>query len=225
MKSNNSFNAIFVLSLFFLLIFSNLEGFSQNIKGGLIAGFNATQVDGDEVFGYHKFGLNTGATAIIPINKVFSISIETLYNQKGSYQRPIYNDTVKSGEYKLKLNYLDVPVLFHYEDKGVINFGTGFSWGRLVEFAEWEHGKRINWETQTGPYKSADINWIFDVQLRMKKNFRFDFRYAYSVGKIRTRTFLTGDTRKQFNNLLSFRLIYVFNDSALPAGEAKSKKK
>lgn len=184
----------------------------QNIKGALIVGLNATQVDGDECYGYHKFGLNVGPMAIIPINKVFSVSIETLYNQKGSYQRKQYNDSL-SGEYKLKLNYLEVPVLFHYEDKGVVNFGTGFSWGRLVEFGEWEHGYKVNWGNSTGPYKRTDVDWIFDVQFRLSGNMKFDFRYAYSVAKLRTRTFLTGEARKQFNNVLSLRLVYVFKDT------------
>ena len=156
-----------------------------------------------------------------PINKAFSISIETLYNQKGSYQRKQFNDSL-SGEYKLKLNYLEVPVLFHYEDKGVINFGTGFSWGRLVEFGEWEHGNKVNWENRTGPYKRSDVDWIFDVQLRISGSLKFNFRYAYSVGKIRTRTFLTGETRKQFNNILSLRMVYIFKEN--PAIKSQKKK-
>ena len=95
--------------------------FSQSIKGGLIAGFNATQVDGDEVYGFRKYGLNAGACAIVPLWNNFSFTIETLYNQKGSYQRPQYADTL-SGEYKLILKYLDVPVLIHYNDKDIIKF-------------------------------------------------------------------------------------------------------
>lgn len=193
---------------------------SQNIRGGLITGFNMSQVDGDEVYGYHKYGLNTGAFAIIPLYNKFSFSLEILYNQKGSYQRPWLPDDTVNGAYKLILNYLDVPFLIHFEDKEVIKFGTGFSWGRLVEFKEWEHEQRISWDTPNGPYKRSDINFLFDVQLRLIQGLSFDMRYSYSVAKLRTRTFLTGETRKQFNNMISLRLVYVFKDKPMP----KSKK-
>jgi len=188
---------------------------SQNIKGGLTVGFNASQVDGDEVFGWHKYGLNTGAFAAIPIGKNFSVSIETLYNQKGAYQRPRFDDSL-SGEYKLILNYLDVPLLIHYTDKEVMKFGTGFSWGRLVAFKEWEHGNRVNWANPNGPYNKSDINFLADIQLKLARGIYFDFRYAYSLGKIRTRVFtnVTGTwTRKQYNNLWTIRMVYIFKDS------------
>lgn len=200
----------------------SVQSFSQKIRGGLALGFNTSQVDGDEVFGYHKFGLNAGPMAIVPFGKHFSVSLETLYNQKGSYQSPQINDSL-SGEYKLILNYLDVPVLIHYNDKNIFNVGLGFSWGKLVEFKEWEHGNRIQWNTPYGPYKTSDIEVLLDVQLRLFTGFYFDFRYGYSVAKIRTRTFLNGEVRNQFNNLRSFRLIYVFKDT--PSQHKKSSDK
>ena len=189
---------------------------AQSIKGGLAAGLNVTQVDGDEVFGYHKFGIITGPMAIVPIGKKFSVSIETLYNQKGSIQRPRFNDSL-NGAYKLILNYLEVPVLFSYTDKEVIKFGSGFSWGRLVQFKEWEHENRVNWSSPYGPYTNSDVDFLLDIQLKLITGLYFNFRYAYSVKKIRTREFhnVVGDlwTRKQFNNLLSFRLVYIFKDN------------
>lgn len=189
--------------------------FAQNIKGGLTLGFNASQVDGDEVFGYHKYGFNTGAFATIPLAHNFSVSIETLFNQKGAYQRPWITDSL-SGQYKLILDYLDVPVLLQYTDKDIIKFGAGFSWGRLVTFKEWEHGNRVNWANSNGPYKSSDFDIVVDFQFKLFRGFYYDFRYAYSLGKIRTRTFtnVTGTwTRKQYNNLVTMRLVYVFKDS------------
>ena len=123
-------------SFYILLILLPGLSIGQSIKGGLAAGLNATQVDGDEVYGYHKFGLNAGAFAIIPFRKNFSFTLETAYTQKGSYQRPQFADSL-TGEYRLILNYVEVPLLFHYIEKDIIKIGTGFSWGKLVEFKEW----------------------------------------------------------------------------------------
>jgi len=189
---------------------------AQNIKGGLYGGFNLSQVDGDEVYGYRKIGFIGGPTAIIPIKKQFSIRLETIYNQKGSYQKPYYKDT-NYGMYRLRLNYVEVPVLFHWKDKNKINFGLGASWGRLVGFKEWEHGNQIYWKKDSIPYKKDDICGLVDIDLPVYKRFRFNFRYSYSLLKIRTRYFpLINTTRYQYNNMLTFRLLYVFKDDPKP---------
>ncbi|MFA6951110.1 MAG: outer membrane beta-barrel protein, partial [Lentimicrobiaceae bacterium] len=104
---------------------------AQRIMGAVAAGVNATQVDGDEAYGYHKFGLNLGAAAIVPVVGNWSVSLETVYNEKGSHQRARANDSL-DGSYDLKLNYLEVPVIVQYTDKDFISFGLGGSWGRLV---------------------------------------------------------------------------------------------
>lgn len=198
---------------------------AQNIMGAVIAGFNTTQVDGDEVYGYHKFGFNVGVAAIIPLSEKFSISIETLYNQKGSYQKPRFLGP-ETGEYKLVINYADIPVLIHYEDKETLTFGTGFSYGRLTSnFKEMEHGVKLDWTKTTFPYDKDDINWLFDFRFRMRHKLWFNFRYAYSIDKIRTRFFSkTGETRQQYNNVLTLRAIYIINDNSTPPPKRKKKK-
>jgi hypothetical protein len=188
---------------------------AQIIRGGLIAGLNATQVDGDEVFGYKKYGWNLGATAIIPITKKkWFIGLETVYSQKGSYQHPIYSDPAKNGAYKLNLDYVEVPVLLLFEDKGKLTFGAGASWNRLIKVDEWENGRKTL-TTLSGPYTRDDFDVLLDVRFNVYKRLKFNFRYAYSMIKIRTRTYDNGVStwdRKQYNNLLSFRLLYVFNE-------------
>ena len=201
---------------FFLILLPSFV-IGQNIKGALVGGINATQVDGDEVYGYHKIGFNAGAIAIVPFTKNFSVSIETSYSQKGSNQKARFADSIHNGEYKLILDYVEVPVLFHYSDKDLIKVGTGFSWGKLVNFKEWENSGRVNWSTPNGPYKRSDVDVLIDLQIKLFTGFHLDIRYMYSVGKLRTRTFQyplgAPFTRKQFNNDLAFRLIYIFKDS------------
>ena len=214
-----------VLPALFILTFT-LKSEAQIIRGGIITGLNATQVDGDEVFGYHKFGWNVGATAIVPIaKKSWFVTLETIYNQKGAYQHPIYSDSAKSGAYKLNLNYVEVPVLLLFEDKGKLTFGAGASWGRLIKVEEFEN----NHKTPTnldGPYSRDDIDVLLDMRFNIYQRLKFNFRYSYSMVKIRTRTFDNGVStwdRKQYNNMLSFRLLYIFNEKVKPY-ESKKKK-
>jgi hypothetical protein len=207
------------------LFLGSTDLYSQRIQGAVIAGMNLSQVDGDEVYGFKKFGANVGLAAIVPVGKSFQFSIETLFNQKGANQKTQYaSDTLFSGAYKLNLNYLEVPLLFMYNDKDIITAGAGFSYGRLVSVSEYEHGKKVETTTLTsGTYSRNDYNILADIRFRVYKRFRLNLRYAYSLAKIRTRDFYTtnGDfdvTRKQYNNVISLRLIYRFNENPPVAG-------
>lgn len=203
--------------IFFLIILLHSAlGSAQSIKGVAILGFNASQVDGDEVFGYKKFGFNAGAGAILPFGEKWSVSIETLFNQKGAYKRfPVEYDTLPKPYYNLRLTYAEVPLLVHFTDKNFISLGLGFSFGRLVKFNEVEHGVTIPWTNSNVPYDRSDVNFIIDVRFRAFYKFHFNFRYCYSVDKIRTRQFSNGVStweRNQFNNMLTFRILYIIND-------------
>lgn len=216
-----------------LIILISFSGNAQRIKGAVIAGMNITQVDGDEIYGFNNLGLNTGLAAILPFGKNFSFQLEVLYSQKGSYQGKQYEQEITdtagnvtanlTGQYDLSLDYLEVPFLFHYTDRDIISAGVGFSYGRLVNVKEYEHDTLNQFTTlNSGTYNRNDYSVLVDLYFRIHKKiprFKFNIRYSYSMTKIRTRDFYTtlGDytgSRDQFNNVISLRLIYVFNEKA-----------
>jgi len=190
---------------------------AQAFLGALAFGGNLAQVDGDEMYGFKKIGFNAGVAAIYPFTDNWSMSIEASFSQKGSYQKYPPEDIGKElPYYDLRLNYLDVPVLIHYTDKGFLNFGLGLSWGQLVGIKEVEWGETVHSSTTNSPYSSSDINGIVSIQIPIYKRFKFNFRYSYSFASIRTREYenQAGEkwSRQQYNNMLTFRLVYVFNE-------------
>ena len=206
---------IFIL---FILAIISIPSFSQSIKGAVLFGTNISQVDGDEVFGFKHYGFNVGASAIMPLGESnWSVAIETNYSQKGAYEKydPAGIDSVHP-YYNLRLDYVEVPVIIQYTDKNIVTFGTGFSWGRLIEFNEIEHGLKVQWDNTYGPYDRNDVNWLADLRFRVYNRFHFNIRYSYSLSKIRTRTYIkpsgTVWDRRQYNNIITFRLVYVFNE-------------
>jgi len=217
----NLFKIIIVTFLVIIGITNSVN--AQIIKGEALVGLNLTHVEGDEVSGFKKFGLNIGAGALIPFKKNWDVSMEINYNQKGANQSAQYNDTdslgiVTTGAYKLRLNYVEVPILIHYTDKEFITIGAGFSWGRLVGVQEWEHGNIVESTTlNSNTYNKNDFSYIIDGRIRIKGPLKFGVRYQSSMVKIRTREFtnFAGDTwtRNQFNRVLTFRLIYIFNET------------
>jgi len=240
------------ISLLFILLFSiasTLKVHSQKkadngditvdrqIKGEIIAGANLSQVDGDQVYGFKKFGVNAGFGGILPLGHRFSMSVEVLYSQKGSYQKysPQPDSLSRVPYYSLRLNYLEAPIMFHFEDRSTWTFGLGFSYGRLVGFKEIEHNKSQPWNRpDTISYKTNnEFSIIADLRFRIWKHLKLDAQYSYSLAKIRTRFFepTPGDswTRNQFNNVITLRLLYYLNEKYLPPrfkfNKTKTKKK
>lgn len=198
---------------------------AQRIMGVLIGGVNATNVQGDDVFGFRKFGLNAGAAAIVPFGDKWSATLETIYTQKGSNHNEggrgmDYQERHDYNQYKLVLNYVEIPVLFHYIDREWLRVGAGFSYARLVGVKEWEDNVRIATTTlNDGPYDQNDYSALLDLQFPIYQQLRFNFRYTFSLAPIREREYQnvgagSEKIRKQYNQTLSFRLMWVFNEQS-----------
>lgn len=202
-----------VVVLFFILFSSSTQ--AQLFKGFGSLGLNLSQVDGDEVYGYKKAGLHAGLGVMMSPYKNWDVSLETNFTQKGARQRVQYPLDSLNGAYRLSLDYLEVPVLVYYTDKDFVTVGTGFSWGRLVRAEEWEHEKKTATTAQNGVYSTNDFDVLIDLKMKMSRKFSFNFRYSYSMAKIRTREFIrldgSSNVRQQYNNMLTFRLVYFFN--------------
>ena len=227
----NKYSFLIVLILLFVLISRN--GYSQRILGAVSAGMNLSQVDGDEKYGFKKAGLNIGPSVIIPFgkDKKWSVTMELLFSQLGSRQKEQYmNDSIADTTtseyydgYKLKLTYVQIPVMVHFKDKNIIAGGVGLLYGQLIDAQEWEdyNDSRGLFKTETNlrsPYTLSDLQVIADIRLRLYQRLWFNFRYSYSVLPIRTRNFQNPnypdqvETRKQYNNVITLRLTYIFNE-------------
>ncbi|HNX22280.1 MAG TPA: outer membrane beta-barrel protein [Bacteroidales bacterium] len=211
---------------------------AQKFVGGVVGGMNVTQIEGDEVNGYKKAGFNLGGMVMLPLDRKqrFFITTELLFTQKGAYQSNFsgtvesfpYDDTLlidPSFEerpniyYKIRLDYVEVPVVIHYEDQNTgFAVGVGASWSRLVNYQETVFGHRLYSDLNSGRYKRNDWSFIIDVKIPVFKALKFNFRYQYSIVPMGAeRTFYSGNnvapfTRVPYNNVLTFRVLYTFND-------------
>ncbi|MCK9202938.1 MAG: porin family protein [Saccharofermentanaceae bacterium] len=207
-----------ILLLLAAFFFPVQKSYSQRVLGAVSVGMNLTQVDGDEFYGFHKIGLNVGPQVILPFGpkKNWSVSLELLYSQKGSYHKGETDSTT----YRLKQDYAEVPLLLHFTDKNVISAGVGVSYGQLVNFKETFGGKPIDstyFAQPTSGMSNFDISVIADLQVRLWQKLWAGVRYQYSMMKNRT-IYVTDPNdpknpfeRKQYNNVISIRLTWVFN--------------
>ncbi len=135
-----------------------------------------------------------------------------------------YKERHDYNQYKLVLNYVEIPLLVHYIDREWLRVGAGFPYGRLVDVQEWEDNVRIATTTlNESPYSQNDYSGLLDLQIPIYQQFRFNFRYTFSLTHIREREYQNvgaGEKkiRKQYNQGLSFRLMWVFNEQLLRYG-------
>ncbi len=235
-----------VMTVGFILLLGSREAYAQRFVGFVSAGANFSQIEGDDVHGFTKVGVNAGLGLKLPLNRAqtWYVTAEMLYVQKGSYKHcsegyfdtlyyasELFEDVDRSVDFNpnikchISLDYVQIPVLFHYEDmRSGCDIGLGFAWGRLVRAKDIYNGFTRTTNIRSGSYKTSDWTVMADVGIRLYKNLSLNVRWEYSLTPIRTmqvgfnRSDGSGgyevqwDTRKFYNHTLSLRVSYYINE-------------
>lgn len=254
---------------------------AQIIKGEVFFGGNACQVDGDECYGFKKFGVHAGAGALIPIFNSsglnLDVGLEVLFNQKGAYKRDsITHNSTFPYAYNLKLNYAEIPLMLYLTDKDRYSLGVGVSYGRVVFLDEKQNGistgiglgdGKLHWKEyeenrpdigriddineldaivrsvgipdtigiasvidNSHTYRAHDFNICASLRVRLWEGIHAELRYQYSLRPLRYRMFyedsgltLANQIRTQYNNSITLRVVYIFNEHRSKANKASSK--
>lgn len=213
------------LAIFFALVLSlplAAQRQSQNeddpnekppfIRAALIAGMNVSQVDGDGIAGFRKFGANGGAAAYVNIHKGFNASFEILYSMRGA--KSSANETIRDGrKLILDLDYIEVPIMVHYNDRDKAIFGAGIVWNTLVR-------SKVDPSILADDvvFKRTTLDVVGGVTFLIKKRYGINLRYTYSITPAANavdngsgtgiRTTLDGKLR---NNVIGVRFMYFLN--------------
>lgn len=154
MDKSRKFGALLVIVVFLLTYTNNTRAQLVEPEGmylgerrlffaGLVAGANFAQIDGDNFAGYYKAGLNVGGIGYAQLHNHFALSWEILYSEKGAKSNisrlATHDTTVVIIDYRVKLNYAEIPVMLNYFDKRKSHVGLGFSYNRLVGSSETIH--------------------------------------------------------------------------------------
>jgi hypothetical protein len=196
------------------ILFLSFPVFSQKFSGGLLAGFNGSQVRGDQSYGFHKLGIVGGAWFQSDINDKFYWSGELKFNQKGSRINPNVKNNYQL--YIYRLNYIDLPVLVGYRYKDFLSFFGGLSFGYLLSSSvETNDGIDPNFSTsdlhssEIGMFVGAKVNFDKIVERDWASKFKLDLRYQFSAISIYKENKLFYSPYGQFNSLISTSLYYT----------------
>ena len=228
-----------LIGLFIIFAAMTNTAKAQIFLGEAFVGYNLSQVDHDHygVMEFHRSGIQAGVGVITPIwkknNFSLDLSLEVLFNQKGSYQgktrslgsiyiTPTHDTIMKTGEYDLRLNYGEVPIMVYFTSKQVVSVGVGLSYARLINVRYKEHGIDYT-KTKRDEFNNNEFNILADVKIRLWQRIMVGFRYSYSLNPIRTIPewdyYQDSDIDgypttpyHQYNQLFTLRLTYVFNE-------------
>ena len=118
-----------ILCFFTFLTFIS---FSQNFKGGVIAGVSTSQVSGDYLGGFNKAGLFLGVFTELPISPISNIKMEMNYIQKGS-NNPKMSE---NGFTDISTSYIEVPISINYYQNEITSFEVGIQTAFLLHFSD-----------------------------------------------------------------------------------------
>jgi len=145
---------------------------AQQTHFGLKAGVNISSVDiedGDD-FG-SKTGMHIGGLAHIHISRNFALQPELVYSMQGG----------EDGDEKLKLNYVNIPLLAQYMTNDGFRLQTGPQLGLLTsaksEFGDVEVNRKDD-------LSSVDFSWTFGAGYLFHSGFGIDARYNHGISNI-----------------------------------------
>lgn len=185
-------------------------------SGGIAAGVNLAQVDGDKYFGYNKPGISAGVFVQIHFTSKFGAGMDILYSQKGSTGDAVMGDPLGSTSISrchIGLSYVEVPFVFQYQFSSLM-LEAGASYSRLLRTNEWiVEGQSLYIDKDANRFDNTDINYVFGVNRKVYKQLYANVRFQYSVLSIRPLERVPVGygygSKGQFNNLFSIRFMYV----------------
>jgi hypothetical protein len=157
---------------------------AQKFGGGITLGFNASQIDGDDMAGYHKIGWNSGLNTSYNLNDPWQINVDFLFSQRGSQSQLIPDDTESLR--KITLNYVELPVYIAYQDWKIeddfykVQGFAGLSAGRLFSVKNALGDDDINGDN----FLKNDFSYILGAKFMFSKHLGMTGRYTRSFLKM-----------------------------------------
>ena len=144
---------------------------AQHTQFGIKAGLNSAHVERDGAIDYDsKLGFHIGGLAHIHVTSHFAVQPEIVFSTQGG----------ESGDEKLQLNYINVPVLAQYMTSG-LRLQTGPQFGFMVSAERKFSQGELDADDL---YSSFDFSWSFGAGYLLPSGLGIDARYNLGLSNI-----------------------------------------
>ena len=186
------------ISLFFLALMCSISLFAQtSAKLGIKAGLNVASLhleedeDADNLLAPH-----VGLLAHIHLTDQFALQPELVYSGQG----------LEDGDFKYKLNYLNLPIMVQYMFDNGFRLETGPQLGLLLSSKiDGPDGD----EDLDDDFKKTDVSWGFGVGYLSYSGLGVGARYNLGLTNINE----FEPSNKVTNRVLQLGLFYMFDQS------------
>lgn len=181
---------------------SQSSTFELNIHAGITAG----QVQGDGLSGFNKLGFLAGLGITTAFSEEWSAGFELNFIQKGSVKR----SNAEAGdytEYKMLLNYIQVPIYATYQVNSKFGFLGGPAVGILISNKEEDMYGEI---TGTPEFEKLELALVLGASYAFSEKWTAHIKHDQSLLPIRSKGDYSSNTLKgkQYNMLLSLSISY-----------------
>ena len=172
----------------FLIQCSAATVYSQRFATAAVAGFNASQVDGDMLAGFDKVGFTGGVRAIVDFESAFDLNVEFLYSERGS--RPDIFNPEYDPDINFNLSYIELPVYMSlgdwWQEEGEyykVSVQAGLSYARLIKASveDFYHSDEESYELLVPYFTDNDLSWMVGATYKMSSRWAVTGRYTRGI--------------------------------------------
>lgn len=146
----------------------------QSFSAGLSVGMTTSQISGDGLGGWDKFGLTGGAYVDAPLSSRNGLRMGIYYSDKGSRTK---RDTLNFNVFAYRLKYIEVPVQYSFQN-GPFAFLTGLYFGRLIKQDILSNGASYD---VSPAFRNYDFGIALGTTLRLGDHFFIEGKFTTSV--------------------------------------------
>ena len=148
---------------------------------GAKVGTNIVKIDGVSFKDQFRYGYHLGGFAEIVMSKKLSLQPEVLFNQYlttlDCNYKFIYQNIINSGQGRVKLNYLSLPILFNYRLIGPVFLQAGPQFSILMDQS------KTFLQNGSDAFRKGDFSMIGGAQVRIAKIY-LTGRYVVGLSNI-----------------------------------------
>jgi len=200
---------------------------AQEVSFGPKAGVNFATLNGDVEEADMKIGMHIGGAVELMFNEKMGLQAEILFSMQGTKSEYSESETYGGVTYsykeeeKLKLNYINIPVMFKYYVANGFNVEAGPQVGILASAkAEYDYEETVTGGgsdyTDSGSaeqdvdslFKSVDFGMNFGLGYKMDNGLNFGARY--NLGLMNINDTANSDDYKISNGVIQVSVGFMF---------------